>query len=155
MSNLRDLLEDQIIRDGIAGDTTVLAELLLMLPNSVIQSALTSDDQFKMSKSEKIAMIKAIIATWGSVSTSELELESSPCLNSIGEGNQNTSELIEDFYRNTVSAITYNSEVEIAWNEYGYEALPAFIIDEIYKIMLEYEAQGVREELQSCISKIE
>jgi hypothetical protein len=39
----RDSLELQIIQDGINGDTTVLSELLDMLPDNTILAALTGD----------------------------------------------------------------------------------------------------------------
>ena len=38
---MRDLLEKQIVEDAIAGDTTVLAELLTFVPDKYIKGALS------------------------------------------------------------------------------------------------------------------
>jgi hypothetical protein len=47
---MRDALEDQIIQDGINGDTTVLAELLSLVPIHLIYGALSDElqEKFKM-----------------------------------------------------------------------------------------------------------
>ena len=90
-------------------------------------------------KSDKIKYIKDVLATWGATSCAERELDHSPCKNSIGDGKSNVSELIEEFNAQGVSAVTYNDEVEIGWNDYNYEQLEEYLIDEIYEIVQNYE----------------
>lgn len=97
-------------------------------------------------RTEKIKRIKDILAVWGATSTSELELDHSPCKNSIGNGKSNVSELIEQFDANGVSAVTYNDEQEIGWNDYNYEDLEDYLLDEIAEIMDEYEADMLKTE---------
>lgn len=87
----------------------------------------------------KISKIKSIIANWGATTASELELESSPCLNSIGNGKVNVSELVEEFYADRVETITYQDELDLGYNSYTYEELPDDIIDEIYDIIVRYD----------------
>ena len=91
-------------------------------------------------KSDKIKYIKDVLATWGATSCAERELDHSPCKNSIGEGKSNVSELIEQFDAQGVSAITYNDEQEIGWNDYNYEQLEEYLIDEIVEIIQDYES---------------
>lgn len=97
-------------------------------------------------KEAHISYIKAVIKEWGETSCGELNLDHSPCLNSIGNGNKNISELIENFSADGVYAITYHDEAEINWNKYSYEDLSDDIIDEIYYIIQEYEADMLKTE---------
>lgn len=97
-----------------------------------------------MNKVEKISEIKRIIGEWGSVTSSELQLESSPCINSIGNGKNNVSQLIEHFYNDGVDAVTYHDEIELGEEYFNYEDLSDEIIDEIYFIMEEYEADMLK-----------
>ena len=90
-------------------------------------------------RATKIKFIKDVLAVWGSTSTSELQLDHSPCKSSIGNGKQNVSELIEQFDAQGVSAVVYNDEVEIGWNDYDYEELEDYLIDEIHQIVEDYE----------------
>ena len=92
-------------------------------------------------KSDKIKYIKDVVKTWGNTSCSELMLDHSPCKNSIGNGKANVSELIEEFYPDYVSAVTYNDEIELGYNDYKYEDLEEYLIDEIYQIMQDYETE--------------
>lgn len=102
-----------------------------------------------MSKIEQIKKIRSIIDEWGSVNTAELELESSPCIKSIGNGKNNVSQLVERFYRDGVEAITYHDEIELGEEYINYEDLSDEIIDEIYFIMLEYDA-GMYKTMKRC-----
>jgi hypothetical protein len=97
-------------------------------------------------KGEKIAYIKKVIGEWGNTSCAELQRDHSPCKASIGEGKQNVSELIEEFYSTHVSAVTYNDEIEIGYNDYNYEELEDYLIDEIVEIMEEHEADMLKTE---------
>lgn len=89
-------------------------------------------------KAINISKIKAIISKWGNTSSIELELDHSPCKNSIGNGKENVSELIEEFYSDYVSTIVYNNEISIGYNDYNYEDLSDEIIDEILEIVEKY-----------------
>jgi hypothetical protein len=97
-------------------------------------------------RTDKIKRIKDILGVWGATSCAELNRDHSPCKNSIGEGKSNVSELIEQFDANGVSAVTYNDELEIGWNDYNYEDLSDDLIDEIFEIIEEYEADMLKTE---------
>lgn len=92
-----------------------------------------------MKKEEKILKIKEIIGDWGPTSSVELELDCSPCINSIGNGKNNVSQLIEDFNYDDVTAITYQDEIELGTEDVNYEDLSNEIIDEIYEIIIKYD----------------
>lgn len=90
-----------------------------------------------MEKQEQIKEIKRIVHDWwGSVSSAQLQLDASPCLNSIDD---DIVQLIEHFNKDDVTAVTYYKGNELSEREYLYEELPYNIIDEIYHIMLNYE----------------
>jgi hypothetical protein len=97
-------------------------------------------------RADKIKYIKDVLGVWGRTTCAELELDHSPCKASIGEGKQNVSELIEEFDANGVSAVTYNDEIEIGYNDYDYEQLEDYLIDEIYEIISQYEAGMLKTE---------
>ena len=97
-----------------------------------------------MEKHEQIAEIKRIIAEWGMVATYELELDCSPCINSIGNGKNNVSQLVEEFYSTTVKAVTYHDELELGDEEIAYEDLSEDLIDEIYQIMEQYDLAQIK-----------
>ena len=91
-----------------------------------------------MEKQEKIERIKEIVFDWwGSVTTEQLQLDTSPCLNSID--GDDLIQLIERFNEYDVTAVTYYDDQIISERDYSYEELPYNIIDEIYHIMMEYE----------------
>jgi len=97
------------------------------------------------SKHSKIAYIKKVIKEWGSTSSGELTLESSPCLNSLGDGG--ICELVEDFNVDGVGTTIYDlTGEEIDWNNYEYEDLSEDLIDEICYIIEQYEADMIRTE---------
>jgi len=97
-------------------------------------------------KASKIAYIKNVVSRWGNTSCAELQRDHSPCKASIGEGKQNVSELIEEFYPDRVSAVTYNDEIEIGYNDYKYEDLEDYLVDEIVEIMEDYDADMTKTE---------
>ena len=90
-------------------------------------------------KDKQIKRIKAIIAEWGTTTSNELGLDCSPCINSIGSGKQNVSQLIEHFNHNNVMAVTYHDEIELGEENILYENLSKELIDEISGIMETYE----------------
>ncbi len=99
-------------------------------------------------KSEKIRYIKEVLGEWGSTSSGELELEHSPCLN-MGGGK--VRELVERFYFDNVETVIYDGMIELEYNNYFYEELPDNIIDEIYEIMEDYEADMLKTEKRCSI----
>ena len=76
----------------------------------------------------------------GATSCAELSRDHSPCKTSIGDGKSNVSELIESFDVDGVEAVVYNDQNEIGWNNYTYEDLEEYLLDEIVEIMVDYEA---------------
>ena len=98
------------------------------------------------SKVAKIAYIKKVIADWGSTSCVELELDHSPCLNSVGSGKNNVSELIEQFNADSVESVIYQDELTLGYENYKYEDLSDEILDEIYEIISDYEADMLKTE---------
>jgi hypothetical protein len=97
-------------------------------------------------KAIHIDYIKKVIKEWGSTSCVELELDHSPCLNSIGNGKNNVCELVEQFYADSVETVVYQDELTLSYNNYDYEDLSDDIINEIYRIMQDYEADQLRTE---------
>ncbi len=90
-------------------------------------------------KATKIAVIKRIIQVWGETTSTELELDASPCLSSTGTNKNNISMLVENFNSDDVTVITYHNETEINEVDIPYEDLNDDLIDEIHQIMLNYE----------------
>lgn len=92
-----------------------------------------------MNKSDQIYEIKRVISEWGSTSSCELELSCSPCINSMGNGKNNVSQLVERFMSDGVEAVTYHDEVELGEEFIPYEDLDENLVDEIYNIIMEYD----------------
>lgn len=88
---------------------------------------------------QQIQEIRRIIEDWGPTSSSELELESSPCLNSMGNGKNNVSELIEYFNHDGVGTVVYQDQTELDENDYSYNELSDDILEEVYEIMVQYD----------------
>lgn len=97
-----------------------------------------------MEKHEQITEIKRIIAEWGSTTTCELELDSSPCINSIGNGKNNVSQLVEHFNAKDVTAVTYHDELELGEEDIAYEDLSEDLIDEIYQVIKQYDLAQIK-----------
>lgn len=98
--------------------------------------------EFAMSdvRQEQIQEIKRIIEKWGPTNSCILELDSSPCLNSIGNGKNNISELIESFNRDGVGTVVYQDELELDYNDYRYDELSDDMLEAVYEIMVDYDA---------------
>lgn len=97
-------------------------------------------------KEAHISYIKAVIKEWGETSCAELELDHSPCLNSVGNGKNNVSELIEQFNTDGVESVIYQDELTLGYENYAYEDLSDEILDEIYTIIQNYEADMLKTE---------
>jgi len=93
-------------------------------------------------KTEKIDYIKRVIGDWGCVSTMDLELDSSPCIDSFG----NIVQLIERLNNDGVEVVSYQDELELDTDYIYYEDLNEGIIDEIYIIIENYDAYNLRAE---------
>jgi hypothetical protein len=96
-----------------------------------------------METTKSIAHIKRVINDWGSTSSSELELESSPCVFSCGSGKNSTTVLAERFSLDGVTAVTYNDGIQISENFIPYEKLDKEVINEIYTVILNYEKSNL------------
>lgn len=89
-------------------------------------------------KNTKILRIKEIIMEWGETTSTELELDCSPCISSHSSGGRNTSVLVEGFNEDDVNVITYIDETEINNEDIEYDELSEDIIDEILGVMENY-----------------
>jgi hypothetical protein len=92
-----------------------------------------------MTKDEQIIEIKRIVRKNGVTTSGELNLGSSPCIGSIGNGRNNASLLVEGFYENDVTAVLYYGDQELGEECIDYKDLSEDVIDEIYNIMEGYE----------------
>ncbi len=94
-------------------------------------------------KEEQIDYIKKVIGDWGATNSSKLNLDHSPCVNSLGDGD--VCELIESFNVDGVSTTIYDRNAEeIDWWNYTYEELSDDIIDEIWGIIEQYEVENLK-----------
>jgi hypothetical protein len=80
--------------------------------------------------------IKRIINTFGSFSVADLEGDSSPIVNSIGD----TVVLAERFYANGVDVITYVNDTETDEDYVAYTELSEDVIGEINMLAETHEA---------------
>ena len=94
-------------------------------------------------KEEKIDYIKGVIQEWGSVSTSDLVMDSSPVFNSI---NKDHYMLVERFYNDCIEVVEYINETEVDTHRIVYEELDNDLIDEICIIIENYEADCLKTE---------
>jgi|APFre7841882654_1041346.scaffolds.fasta_scaffold613078_1 hypothetical protein len=98
-----------------------------------------------MKKEKKIQRIKEIIGNWGGTTACELELDHSPCINSIGNGKNNVSQLIEYFNAKDVTAVTYQDELELGEEDILYEDLDDDILEEVLEIIEIYDLKMEKE----------
>lgn len=84
-----------------------------------------------MKKTELIELIKGRIEEYGSFTASEVYADTSPLVNSIGE---DVVQLAERFYHDTVTAVTYADEHEIASQDIPYEQLTKSTLEEIWDL---------------------
>jgi len=145
--DLYDKVDKKDVFDTLDIINECLQERMNTISPQIIVNAINDDDieianEYVCgdTKEEKITQIKDIIEKWGSTTTCELELESSPCISNVGTNKVNISILIDDFYSDHVTATMYQNEIEISYDDYNYEDLSDEIIDEIYEIMENYDA---------------
>lgn len=95
---------------------------------------------FVTERQRMIDRIKNVIDKWGGVTTMELELDHDPCITSIGNGKNNVSQLIGAFNANgTVTATTYQDELELGDEDIDFEDLTDDILAEIEEIMERFD----------------
>lgn len=99
------------------------------------------DGIHQFDRANQIDQIQSVIQRWGATTSTDLELDHSPCLNSIGNDVLNVSELVEEFKLAGVETITYQGENDLGYSQYAYEELPDDIITEIYKIISNYDVE--------------
>jgi hypothetical protein len=97
-------------------------------------------------REEKIEFIKKVLNTWGTTSTSELELESSPIYNNL---TGKICTLVEEFTEDYVRVVTYDDDIDIDEEDVPYEKLSDDLIDEIYSLIEQYNI--VQEKLYDSI----
>lgn len=94
-------------------------------------------------KEEQIAYIKKVIKAWGRTTAGELQLDHSPCVNSLGDGG--VCELAEGFHLECVTTTIYDRDGnEIDWWDYKYEDLSEDLIDQIWNIIEQYEVENLK-----------
>jgi hypothetical protein len=90
-----------------------------------------------MSKGRTINGIKSVIEKWGgSISTKDMELESSFTLDYISDKHFS---LIERFYPNDVEVVTYIDDIEKDVFNVSYEELTFDVLNEILNTMETYD----------------
>ena len=117
---------------------------LINIDTNTICNGMNTDGIDMYQKTNKISYIKKVLGEWGGTSCCERERDHSPSINSMAGGN--IAELAEEFTVDGVSAVTYDDDMEIGWNDYNYEELSDDVIDEIVEIMEEYEADMLKTE---------
>ena len=86
------------------------------------------------SKEEKIDKIKDILEEVGSTSTGELEAQTSPVINSMGEAHV----LAERFHPNCVDIVSYVGSMDVGEDSIPYEDLTEDVIDEILELLRDH-----------------
>ena len=90
-------------------------------------------------KGVKIARIVEILTKWGETTSTDLELNSNPCISSHTIRDKNLSILIEEFNIDGVHAVTYVDETVTDFDDIDYVDLSDDIIDEIYGLIEQYD----------------
>ena len=96
-----------------------------------------------MSKTEMIAEIKEIIATYGATDTNELKAETSPVVNPLSDSG--ISERAEGFNMTGVDTVVYHKDVEIARGFMRYELLSDSCIEQTHALLKQYEITQIEE----------
>lgn len=118
-----------------------LANCIMNIPVADIPQMIERlQEVLKIGNEAKITRINQIINEWGETTSTELNLNASPCLLSTGQGNYNISHLIENYYIDGVGINVYVGDFENEDSSYclPYEQLPTEILDEVYNIMEKY-----------------
>jgi len=89
-------------------------------------------------RQNKIDRIVEILSEWGEITTSELELESSPVYNNL---TGKICTLVEEFTEDYVRVVTYDDDIDINEYDVPYEDLSDDLIDEIYEIIDQYDVE--------------
>ena len=94
-----------------------------------------------------IGVIQKIIAEHGETTSTDMELDSCPCLYSKGS-TTNISELVEEYRKDGVETITYVDDQNDGYNFYSYDDtdLSDDIIAEIRNVMENWEAECLKTE---------
>jgi len=152
---VKKLLFDKLEFQGL--HLTLFPNGKLSDSNSVIEAVVDAMIEFKGekleqevdSKTEKILRIKEIIKEWGETTTAELEVGSSPCISSIGNGSANCSILVEKFDKESVDIVSYVGSMETSEDTIPYEDLEEDVIDEILDLLEDYDTDCFKT-MQRC-----
>lgn len=96
------------------------------------------DDENKMSKEDMIKNIKDLLEKCDYPTPSELMVECSPVIGSVGNGLNQVIQLVEGFGIDTVLAVSYHRDQEVGEEYIAYEDLSEDVLYEIYMIMEKY-----------------
>ena len=96
-------------------------------------------------KASAIRQIQTIVERWGETTSSELMLESSPCVESIGNS-PNVCTLVEEFKFKGVKVVTYVNDGEIDSSFVDYDELDDDLLEEVLAVMQDYDAEMDRTE---------
>ena len=89
-----------------------------------------------MTKEQLIKGIKSVIGKWGSLTTADMEMSSSPMFNYMSKDHFST---IERFGTDDVEVITYVHEVEVDSNTVSYEDLDYDLLFDIHNELESYD----------------
>lgn len=90
-----------------------------------------------------IKEIKAIIAEHGNFTTADVQADSSPVLNSLG---QNTHQLLETFNLHKATAVTYVHETETGEDYIAYEDMNKDLLEEVLFLAEQWETDQLKTE---------
>ena len=96
-----------------------------------------------MKRKKIIAEIKAIISDYGSFSVADVEADTSPVINAIGD----TSILAEKFFSEEVELTTYIDGYEVGVNKLPYEELKKGVLKDILELAKDFKERKENNEL--------
>lgn len=118
-----------------------LANCVMNIPFADIPAMIERmQEVLRIEKDVKIDRIRYIISSWGETTSTELNLQSSPCISSIGEGKKNHSQLIEGYKLDGVDVALYNNDLLLRETYIPYGNLPFDILNQVLEIMEKYYA---------------
>jgi len=139
-----------VVQDDQSGEVVTVDldeeddDAVLPYPDYVPMISDFPPNHLQMERDRMIENIHRIVAEYGETSSTELELNSSPCIFSKGDGRYNVSQLVERFHTTSVSTVTYRDDSVLDEDEVQYEDLSDDILSEIEMIMEDYEASELQ-----------
>ena len=94
-------------------------------------------------KEEKIDIINTIIDIWGSINTSQLDLNQPIQISSVGNDKYSISLHISEYHINYVIIISYSDNNILGQEKMNYLDLPDTVIDNILTALIMYDAKMI------------